>query len=282
MSQQESTQQKVGSEHDYIPFSEALDLWQPLDKNAFNYRARKGDIAKIPGATERDTRYSAKDITAVREKELERRKKKSKIKRDVVETEVDWQKISDLPAILKLDLKVYKEETVGDIGLYIAWERKNPKITLLSFEKGNRENIFAYLSLVPLPEDDIIWVLKDNDKELAIKPENIESYDRKGAYTLLAESIVADPDHSEQLNKIIRDLFDFWYQQYPERYVEKIYARADSKAGDIFIRKLFFSPLYDISDEAYVLDLRKPGIAPLIKRFQENLVAKDEEVTFHR
>ena len=39
-------------------------------------------------------------------------------------TEVDWQKISDLPAILKLDLEVYHESIVGDIGLYISWEKK--------------------------------------------------------------------------------------------------------------------------------------------------------------
>jgi hypothetical protein len=45
---------------------------------------------------------------------------------------VDWQQITDLPAILKLDLKVYKENIVGDIGLYVSWERKNPRITLLS------------------------------------------------------------------------------------------------------------------------------------------------------
>jgi len=31
---------------------------------------------------------------------------------------------------------------------------------------------------------------------------------------------------------------------------EKIYAQAASEAGDILVRKLYFSPLYNLSDEA--------------------------------
>ncbi|MGI9058542.1 MAG: hypothetical protein ACR2H5_08180 [Ktedonobacteraceae bacterium] len=197
-------------------------------------------------------------------------------------TEVDWQQISDLPAIIKLDLAVYKENIVGDIGLYVSWERKNPHITLLAFEKGHRENVLAYVSLVPLPEEVILSIMKGERDELSISPNEIETYERKGAYTLLAESAVVHPDHPEQLNHVFREVLSFWCTQYPERYIKKIYAQAASNEGDILVRKLYFSPLYDLSDDAYVLDLRKLGVSKLVQRFQECLKDKESEVQKQR
>jgi hypothetical protein len=194
-------------------------------------------------------------------------------------TAVDWQKISDLPAILKLDLKVYHENIVGDIGLYISWERKNPQITLLSFESSDREHVLAYISLVPLPEEIILSILKGERAELSIRPEEIETYERKGGYTLLAESVVVDPDYPEQLNHVLREVLNFWCRQYPDRYIEKIYADAATEHGDMLARKLYFSPLYHISDTAYVLDLRKPGILKIVRNFQECIKSKQAAMT---
>jgi hypothetical protein len=195
-----------------------------------------------------------------------------------IATSIDWQKISDLPAILKLDLTVYKENIVGDIGLYISWEKKNPKITLLSFERNNRDNVLAYISLVPLPEQVILSILKGEREEISISPDEIETYKRKGGYTLLAESIVIHPDHPEQLYNLFKEVLGYWHEQYPDRYIEKIYADAVSENGDMLARKLFFSPLYEVSDRAYVLDLRKPGITKIVKNFQESLKQKDHRV----
>jgi len=199
-------------------------------------------------------------------------------KKKTLTTSVDWQKISDLPAILKLDLEVYHERFVGDIGLYIAWEKKNPKITLISFESTNRNNILAYLSIIPLPEPVILSILKGERGEHSINPDEIETYEQKGGYTLLAESAVTHPEHPEQLNHVLRAALDFWCEQYPERYIEKIYAQAASEYGDILIHKVFFSPLYDIADDAYVLDLRRPGTSMIIRKFQESLAEKKEQM----
>jgi len=192
-----------------------------------------------------------------------------------LETTVDWMKPSDLPAILKLDYEVYKEEMVGDIGLYISWYKKNPKITLLSFDISNRERVLAYLSLVPLPETTIQSILKGERAELTISPDEIETYERVGNFTLLAESIVVHPDHPQQLNKVLSKALEFWCEQYPQRCLAKIYAQTTSKEGDILARKFFFSPLYDLSDNAYVLDLSKPGISRVVRDYQEHIKNMD-------
>jgi hypothetical protein len=95
---------------------------------------------------------------------------------------------------------------------------------------------------------------------------------------LLAESVVAHPDHPEQLSNVVREVLNFWCDQYPDRYIEKIYAQAASDAGDILVRKLYFSPLYNLSDNAYVLDLRKPGASRLVKHFQQCLKTKESQI----
>lgn len=206
-------------------------------------------------------------------KEMRPFKKRGQASKELT-TAVDWQIISDLPAILKLDLKVYHENIVGDISLYISWEKINPYITLLSFEKNNREHVLAYISLVPLPEETIITTLKGERPELSIKADEIETYEREGGYTLLAESIVVDPDYPEQLNTVLQAVLNHWCEQYPHRYIEKIYADAVTDYGDMLVRKLYFSPLYNVSDTAYVLDLRKPGISRVVRSFQECLKQK--------
>lgn len=240
--------------------------------STFKRLVDSGQIRKITPPYKKQGMYVKEDVDRLA-KEMRPFRKRGQASKELVTT-VDWQKISDLPAILKLDLKVYQENIVGDVGLYISWEKKNPKITLLSFEKDDREHVLAYISLVPLPEEIILSILKGERPELSIQPNEIETYDRKGAYTLLAESVVVDPDYPEQLNNVLSAVLSYWCRQYPDRYVEKIYADAATDYGDKLARKLYFSPLYSVSDTAYVLDLRKSGISKVVRNFQECLRQK--------
>lgn len=251
-----------------------------VSTSTFKTYVDNGRIRKItpPGKTQGV--YSKTDVDKLaKEKEPFRQiekaiKRGKREKAGPIKTDVDWMKPSDLPAILKLDYVVYQEDIVGDIGLYVSWYRKNPKITLLSFERGNRDNVLAYISLVPLPEQIILSILKEDRSELTINPSEIETYDRLGGYTLLAESVVTHPKYPEQLNHVTQSVLEFWYEQYPDKYIDKIYAQAFSDDGDTLIRKLYFSPLYNLSDRAYVLDLSKKGISRLIRIFQEHLERK--------
>ena len=263
-----------------ISSEEAIRLYVDagFSANTFYRHAREGKIRKtLPELRERGALYNEGDVRRIIGERIGSSGQERISRAERVATEVDWQRIADLPAILKLDLQVYNGIMVGDIGLYISWAKKNTKITLVSFTRDNRDNVLAYMSLVPLPEKVIFSILKGEREELSIQFDEVESYDRKGGYTLLTESIVIHPDHLEQLNKLLGTLLNYWCEQYPDRYIEKIYADAASAHGDILVRKLFFSPLYDFSDTAYVLDLRKPGISRVVKRFQECLEAKSKE-----
>lgn len=60
-----------------------------------------------------------------------------------------------------------------------------------------------------MPEPVILSILKGERGEHSINPDEIETYERKGEYTLLAESAVTHPEHPEQLNHVLRAALDF-------------------------------------------------------------------------
>lgn len=278
------TAEKEIEMNDLYTSSEAREILG-VSTSTFKIYVDSGKIRKITPPGKKQGFYVKEDVDKlVKEREpfvhIEKSSRRGKTTKapGLIKTDVDWMKPSDLPAILKLDYTVYKEDIVGDVGLYISWYKKNPKITLLSFERGNRENVLAYISLVPLPEQVILSILKEDRSELSINPNEVEAYQRSGGYTLLAESVVRHPEYPEQLNHVVQSVLEFWYEQYPDKFIEKIYAQAFSDDGDILIRKLYFSPLYNLSDKAYVLDLKKKGASRLIQAFQARLARKSGRV----
>ncbi len=261
----------------FISSSDAVKLFikAGLSESTFRRKVKEHPIqSKLPEGRQRGALYLRKDvedaISQSRKEEDQRGEGKS-----TTQLDWGWMKPSDLPAILKLDYEVYKEEMVGDIGLYISWYKKNQNITLLIFEEMNRGNVLAYISLVPLPEETILSVLKGERSELSIKPDEVEAYDHPGEYTLLAESIVVHPQHPTLLNRLLQEVLSYWCESSPEKYLKKIYAQTTSESGDIIVRKFFFSPLYNLADNAYVLDLRKSGIHRVVREYQQHI--KDKE-----
>jgi hypothetical protein len=236
-----------------------------VDRQKFFYYVKAKGIQKKAGESERKSLYSYADIMRVKE-ELGID--------DSPITIVDWVKPTDVAATVTLDIIVYDEAIIADINHYISWVKKNPYIALAAFDAKDRKTVFAYVAMIPLPEDVIVQILKGERSEMDIQAEEIETYDRPGAYTLLIESAVAHSEYPEQLGKVLRHLFDFWCDQYPERYIDKIYAQSVSPEGDMLIQKLYFSMRYDIAETAFMLDLKRPGASRFIKRFQQCLKQK--------
>jgi hypothetical protein len=196
--------------------------------------------------------------------------------REIIHGVIDWiSTVDDVLTSLKLDYRVYGPDVfLADLAYYTERVKRNSKVALAVFDSSKKERILAYISLLPLAESVIQEVLRGERHETGIGTEEIETYDRKGAYTLLAESVVVDPDHSEQLNTLLKHLTKYWCDQYPDRYISKIYAQAESRHGDILIQKLFFAPREDLAPNAFVLNMARPGASRFVRQFQECLDAK--------
>lgn len=262
---------KTSTSQQYVSSREGAEMLG-IDTGRFFYYVQSNQIAKEPGSGKRNTRYSVSDILRVKEKLSQKQRTKK-----TAHGFVDWIGVDDVLTSLQLDYRVYGSEVfLADLSYYAERVVRNPHVALAVFDSPKRERILAYISLLPLPEQVILDVLREDRHETKILTEEVETYERKGAYTLLAESVVVDPEHPEQLNTLLTHLMEYWCGQYPDRYITKIYAQAESKRGDILIQKLFLAPREDLAPNAYVLNLMRPGASRFVRRFQECIEAKQK------
>ncbi len=251
---------------EYVTSREGANLLK-MDRHRFFYYVDSRNIKVQEGETARKNLYNYEDIMRVRQ-ELGIN--------DIRPTVIDWVGPVDVTSTVALDFQVYHETIVGDLNLYVSWVKQNGRISLAAFDAHDRKIVLAYIALLPLPETVIHEILQGKRNEQDIKPEEIETYEREGSYTLLAESAVTHPDYPEKLGEVIRGLFDYWCSQYPQRTIEKIYAQSASAKGDVLIQKLYFAARYDLAENAFMLDLRRPGASRLVKTYQQCL--KEEEI----
>ncbi len=255
----------------YLPIEEAARLLG-TDKGRFYYYVENGPIAKEPGSGKRNARYSIDDILKVKERLTNKQKQTKKLG-----SFVDWIGINDVLTSLQLDYRVYGPEVLlSDLSHYVNRVKRNPQVALAVFDSPKRDRILAYISLLPLPETIILNVLSGKMHETDISNDDIEMYNRKGEYTLLAESVVVDPEHKEALNPLLNFLTEYWCNQYPDQSISKIYAQAESDDGDVLIQKLFFAPLENLASNAYMLNMKRPGASRFMRNFQRCIREKQQ------
>ncbi len=266
----------------YVRFVKAVELFQPLSKNTLNYRVKVGDIK---AKKDEDGKiYEIGSLLRIRDMLIEEQLKESTKKRTIPDVILDWVQPEDVPSGLALDQIVYHEMFLASAEVYMAWRRKNPKISMGVFDAKDRRVRYGYIGLIPLPEPIILDILMGKKDEKEITPDEILTYDEPGEYTLLANSAVIHPDYPELANTIIHAIMKFWIDQYPDRRIKRIYAQAVSDQGRALAKKLYLGPLYIMRDngltrieDAYVLDMQEEAVSKVIRQFQERLKAKEQQ-----
>jgi hypothetical protein len=86
------------------------------------------------------------------------------------------------------------------------------------------------------------------------------------------------PQRRAYLRMLIGSIFDFWCELYPQIQVDRLYAVPTSEQGMYVIHHLFFSPRYDLGENAFELrPSRKGNPSPLIQAYQRCLAQKAEQ-----
>jgi hypothetical protein len=260
-------------EDTFVHWSEGAEILG-VKRNAFFYLVESGQVRVEPGRKPRDGRYSLQDILKVKEKR-EQKKPRKPHRKKLPPTAFDWLRWDDLPASLRLDQLVYGEEVdLGEVSIYQGWRKKNPNTSIAAFDAKDRSICLGYCGLVPVSEQTCIDVLAGRRSETTITADDIEAYDRPGGYTLYAISAVVHPDRPDLLFQLLSRYMAFWVEQYPERYIRKIYALAVSEQGEMLVQHFFMAPRPDLAYNAYELDLARPSASKIIKRFMNQLKAK--------
>jgi hypothetical protein len=260
----------------YVTWSEGASILG-VGRSSFFYFVENGKISVEPGRGPRDGRYSLEDIQRVAEERATGRQRRTSHKRvRPAPVFIDWLSPDDIPAILRLDKIVYDEMFLAEMERYRQWSVKNGQLAIAAFDaKSNRQTMLAYIACLPLDESVILQIMRCEREEVDITQEEIQSYERPGPYTLLANSAVVHPDHPYLLRRVLQGMIDAWVERFPEQYVTRVYAQSVSERGDLLISNFFMQPRYDLADNAYMLDLARPARAKMIRWFQEALQAKD-------
>lgn len=258
---------------EYVPWSRGAEELG-IGRGSFYHLVDTGQVRELPGRHRRNRLFHLQDILAIKARRAEGKPRKQ-YRRKLPAVQVDWLRWDDLPACIRLDQIVYQENIdLGEISTYQAWRKKNQNTSIAVFDAKDRNICLGYVGLVPVSEQICLDVLSGKRQDSAITVDEIEAYDRSGPYILYAISAVVHPDRPDLLYTLLYHHMQFWIEQFPERYIKKIYAQAVSDEGERLVQHLFMAPRPDLNYNAYELDMARPSASKIIKRFKAQLQEK--------
>jgi predicted DNA-binding transcriptional regulator AlpA len=182
----------------------------------------------------------------------------------------DWITFADLPFVQQLDLALYGVEDTVDMALTWKWWQANPHMCRILFNADNRQEIWGALTAMPMREETIFKLLRHEMAERDITADDILVYEPGHAYSCYVPSLAIRPERKSHLRLLIQSFFDFWCNLSPEITIGRLFALATSEQGMSVIHHLFFSPRYDLSENAFeLLPLRAGNPSNLVKSFQQ-------------
>ncbi len=255
---------------EYLTASEAIEALK-MPASTFYRLVKEEKIKKYyPSPVSKHGMYSAKEVARLG----------SKFKREIEPQEIgatDWVNSSDMGNIYDLEYPVYGDET-GNPSIIRKWYEHNPFICRVLYNQSDRRDLWGAISMLPLKEDCVFKLLRGEIQDIDLDPQaDILTFDKPGVYNFYIGSVIVHPQRKQHFPLLINSLFDFWCEKAPEQTIGKIYGRVVSEDGELMARKLFFSPIWHISDVAYMLDMSKPNPSRLVQSFQYCVRSRSEE-----
>lgn len=265
----------------YTASEAAEKLGMPM--STFQTRVRKGEIKKTtpPGKTEGF--YPKVDIDQMaaerQQGETSRTRQEQRVHQIQSDehAETDWVTFPDEPYAYVLDTELYGVENSVSPSITWTWWEKNPRACMILYNRENRKDIWGLLSIIPMEEDTIFKILRGEMEEKDIRPEHVLTYEPGQSYSCYVAAASLRPERKKYFGLLLHRVMDYWCEQYPDIQIKKLYAFAlDDDEGDGWrlIRKLYFAPRYDISDNAWELRLDRKNPSPILQRFQQCLEQK--------
>ncbi len=266
-----------------LTFSEALEALGNIAPSSFKTLVDKKKIRKVVSPGKTQGKYIAEDVykiaqerkpyeNAERTRRPSTRKSYQENKSHVAAT--DWANDNDLPYMLAYDLEMYGLENTVDIKITHEWWKKNPYMARLLFNANDRREIWGGITIMPMREETIIRILKDEMSEKDIRPKDILTYEPGQKYVGYIGSATVKKEYATHFRGLLQSVFEFACSRYPDIQLTKLYAYAASPEGWDLIKRLFFTPRRDINRNAFELDPFERNPSPYLKPFQDCLRAK--------
>jgi len=256
----------------YLSASEAIaELKIPAP--TFYRFVKTGKITKhFPTSISKHGVYDAKEIARL----------SSKIRHEAEPQEVgetDWIQGADIGHMYNLEYGAYGDET-GNPLVVRKWYERNPYTCRVLYKKGDRRDFWGAINMLPLAETTILALLEGKIRDINLDAQkDILTFDDAGVYNFYVASVIIHSEKRQHFLSLLHSVFNFWCEQAPEKTIGKIYGRVLSEQGELMAKKLFFSPLWHISENAYVLDMSRPNPSRIVQSLQYCVKSKKEEHT---
>lgn len=255
----------------YLSASEAIEALE-ISAPTFYRFVKNGKIKKYyPTTMSKHGMYDPKEIARLG----------SKIRSEQETQEVgetDWIHSADIGHMYNLEYAAYGDQT-GSPLVVRKWYERNPYICRILYNKADRRDFWGAINMLPLAEETIIKLLRKEVRDVDLNPQqDILTFENEGMYNFYIASVLIHPEKRQHFPLLLNTLFDFWCEQAPERTIGKIYGRVLSEQGELMAKKLFFSPLWHVADDVYMLDVSRPNPSRIIQSLQYCVKLKREEV----
>ena len=280
------------SQEKFVSSREGATLLE-IDRQSFFYYAESRNVQRREvndGGKER-YEYSYDDLLGIKDEIQERRANKKhkygdKTAKNNVKGITDWGVREDLPYIYALDCDTYGIEYSVPASRTLQWWQKNQAAIRVLFNSENRKDIWGCLTLLPMEEEIIFDLLRGDMSEQEIEAKHILAYEPGQAYSCYIASCVVRSDKMKFFNQLFNSITDYWCD-HPEIHICKLYGfvlgvstdalKTEENDGLRMVKKLYFSPRYDLGNNAWELDLDRYNPSIAIQRFQACIRKKRKE-----
>ncbi len=263
---------------EYITGSEARQMVEKAKKSTttFHRYARDGRIG-TQGESRRDKKYKRSDVEAFLRGELTSDKKRRTYPRSSqVKPFISLLEEEDLPNVYTTEFSLLTAKYTLSPNTIWEWQKRSPVYWILA-NPENRQAVWGTLALLPLEEDLLIKLCKNEIPVQQIQATDILQYEEGKKRSCFIASANVKPEYREHFPLLFYAALNHFCELYPKTDVTSIFARSDgTKETPLqrIIRECYFSNRCDIDDNAWELRFRYWNPSASIQAFQNCITQK--------
>jgi hypothetical protein len=134
-----------------------------------------------------------------------------------------------------------------------SWLKKNSEVYWFLSNSVDRQDIWVTLGMLPLPEDIIFRLLRNETSLNEITSDAIQAFESDKDYSFYL-SIVARPESQSEIVRLIRFIFESWCKQPRGFRIKNFYIAThglEASAAWLVVKEFYFSPRYDLSEQSH-------------------------------
>jgi len=250
-----------------------------VHNSTFQNYVRAKKVRKVVPEGKKEGFYPKEDIEKLADelqKQPTRKRKQRKQQvltnqtKDIEGAATDWIHYEDELNAYNLDCELYGFENSVSPNITWTWWQKNPHACRILYNKRDRNDFWGLLSIIPMEEEIIMRLLRNEMSERDILPGHVLEYKSGQHYSCYVAAVSMMPEHKHSFAMLLHSIMQFWLEN-PDIYIDRLFAFALGDDGMQLIRKMFFWPRRDISDNAWELDFSVLNPNKAIEEFRKRL-----------